>query len=431
MPVARILPSRRRSRRLASRPPTDTEYQDSDFDLQSESPRSSDASSFSSLTTPISTPASSPTSSPSSCATSLASDDESVPSARSHSSKKASNHINRPPNAFIVFRSELRAEEKRRQEEESIKREERKRRAKEAGIEEEEDKQKNAITHSLSQFSRMAGELWQSLSFQEQQPWRAKADRMKLEHMILHPGYKYSPNSKAKAQKKRRSPGNTKLRQKRSKVVVELEHEGYGGDEIDNLVSTLEARLGVGRKTRTSAPRTKQQTRTRQSQSQSSASSSDTPASSRRTKAAKVAEAFISSSLPSGQETLSLEVADTQGSPASAQGPLFVATEDTVAFALQGSSPEVFHQDENYFGQSFIDSFHTTAVPNEFYAFDYDQNNTLDFAGFTDLPEVNSEHPYLLSNNLFDSYNEFTPESFEPSIDVAMGDLGWSNFPAF
>ncbi len=321
------------------------EYQDSDFDLQSESPRSSDASSFSSLTTPISTPASSPTSSPSSCATSLASDDESVPSARSHSSKKASNHINRPPNAFIVFRSELRAEEKRRQEEESIKREERKRRAKEAGIKEEErtkeeDKQKNAITRSLSQFSCIAGELWRSLTFQEQQPWRAKADRMKLEHMILHPGYKYSPNSKAKAQKKRRSPGNTKLRQKRSKVVVELEHEGYGGDEIDNLVSTLEARLGVGRKTRTSAPRTKQQTRTRQSQSQSSASSSNTPAPSRRTKA----EALISSSLPSDQETLSLEVADTQGSPASAQGPLFVATEDTVTFALQGSSPQVFHQ---------------------------------------------------------------------------------------
>ncbi|KIJ23985.1 hypothetical protein M422DRAFT_111323, partial [Sphaerobolus stellatus SS14] len=70
-------------------------------------------------------------------------------------------HIPRPPNAFIVFRTEyIRAME---------------------------------TQNSTPEVSRSLGEMWRSMSEEQKQPWVEKALEKKLEHQAKYPNYRYKP----------------------------------------------------------------------------------------------------------------------------------------------------------------------------------------------------------------------------------------------
>lgn len=83
----------------------------------------------------------------------------------SHTRKRNPDHIPRPPNAFLIFRSEFWAKQKQ-----------------------------NPIERDHRQISRIAGHCWRSLSSEERAHYKGLAEIRKNMHAIQHPGYKYSPN---------------------------------------------------------------------------------------------------------------------------------------------------------------------------------------------------------------------------------------------
>ncbi|KAF8581327.1 high mobility group box, partial [Ramaria rubella] len=70
-------------------------------------------------------------------------------------------HIPRPPNAFIIFRTEY------------IK--------------------SMATQNSTPEVSKSLGERWRSMTPAEKAPWVEKAEEAKLQHQAANPGYKYKP----------------------------------------------------------------------------------------------------------------------------------------------------------------------------------------------------------------------------------------------
>ncbi|KAI0078481.1 HMG-box, partial [Panus rudis PR-1116 ss-1] len=93
----------------------------------------------------------------------------------SHSKKKQPDHIPRPPNAFMIFRSQYWQLEKL----------------------------KSSAERDHREISRMAGIMWKAMSPAERAPFKQKADEVKRRHMLLYPDYKYSPvYSKGKPAKK-------------------------------------------------------------------------------------------------------------------------------------------------------------------------------------------------------------------------------------
>ncbi|KAI9059578.1 high mobility group box, partial [Trametes sanguinea] len=73
--------------------------------------------------------------------------------------------IPRPPNAFMIFRSELWSKEKI----------------------------KSTVERDHRQISRIAGNLWNRLTDAEREPYKRRAEEAKVEHARLYPQYKYSP----------------------------------------------------------------------------------------------------------------------------------------------------------------------------------------------------------------------------------------------
>ncbi|KAJ7509322.1 high mobility group box domain-containing protein, partial [Mycena galericulata] len=73
-------------------------------------------------------------------------------------------HIKRPPNAFILFRSSLIEE----------------------GI-------PSCVGGSHCALSAVAGRAWRALSEAERQNWRLRARTEKDEHSIKHPGFVFRP----------------------------------------------------------------------------------------------------------------------------------------------------------------------------------------------------------------------------------------------
>jgi hypothetical protein len=88
-----------------------------------------------------------------------------------------SGHIPRPPNCFFCFRRRFSAEvmaiDKR--------------------------------SRTGKAMSELAGEAWRALSKEEKAPWKAEAQRIKEEHLLANPGYKYQPQTGEKGKKKERT----------------------------------------------------------------------------------------------------------------------------------------------------------------------------------------------------------------------------------
>ncbi|KAF8352033.1 hypothetical protein F5887DRAFT_1068407 [Amanita rubescens] len=133
--------------------------------------------------------------------------EESTPVRRhGHSKRKAEDHIPRPPNAFILFRSSFI-------------------RSQHVSAEVETD-------HST--LSKIIGLTWQNLPEKERQVWHEKARVAKEEHRRKFPGYTFRPNAKGKSK-----PGKRTVREvfpkdlKRCAKIAELLVKGKKGGTLD------------------------------------------------------------------------------------------------------------------------------------------------------------------------------------------------------
>ncbi|XP_019751738.1 transcription factor SOX-11b [Hippocampus comes] len=88
---------------------------------------------------------------------------------RRHSGKAAATHIKRPMNAFMVW----------------------------SKMERRKIMQQSPEVHN-AEISKRLGKRWKSLDKSEKVPFIREAERLRLQHMADHPGYKYRPKKKSK-----------------------------------------------------------------------------------------------------------------------------------------------------------------------------------------------------------------------------------------
>ncbi|TFK46522.1 hypothetical protein OE88DRAFT_1667529 [Heliocybe sulcata] len=128
-----------------------------------------------------------------------------------HTKKKPDNHIPRPPNAFILFRS--------------------------AFIKNQHVSSDVETNHST--LSKIIGLTWQNLPHEERQVWHAKAKAALDEHKRRFPEYAFRPlHTKSKgaptAKRKVREVGPKDI--KRCEKIAELLVQGKKGEELDSAV---------------------------------------------------------------------------------------------------------------------------------------------------------------------------------------------------
>ena len=116
----------------------------------------------------------------------------------SHSRKRDPDHIPRPPNAFMLFRSDFWAKEKN----------------------------KITVERDHRMISRIAGLEWNKLSEAQRAPYRGMAERAKQQHAQLYPNYKYTPVFKKEKPVPRRKGA------RRYPGVARASEEDYEGDTL-------------------------------------------------------------------------------------------------------------------------------------------------------------------------------------------------------
>ncbi|KAI0367513.1 hypothetical protein BV20DRAFT_557836 [Pilatotrama ljubarskyi] len=131
----------------------------------------------------------------------------------SHSRKKKPGHIPRPPNAFMIFRSELWNKEKI----------------------------KSTVERDHRQISRIAGNLWNDLSEAERAPYHHLAEEAKKEHARKYPQYKYSPIYRRDKPAKRKPKHDHSDKVLRCHEVARLMQLGYEGDELQRELERRQA----------------------------------------------------------------------------------------------------------------------------------------------------------------------------------------------
>ncbi|KAF4605583.1 hypothetical protein EYR40_004369 [Pleurotus pulmonarius] len=129
----------------------------------------------------------------------------------SHSRKRAPDHIPRPPNAFMMFRSHY-----------CVK------------IKNESSPENN---HAV--ISKQAGEVWRSMSDAEKSDFHRLAYVEKMLHASRYPDYKYAPNFKKAAPPKRR-PSKRKDEEDRCIKVASLVRQGLVGNELASAMVTTD-----------------------------------------------------------------------------------------------------------------------------------------------------------------------------------------------
>lgn len=157
-------------------------YPPSPYILDCQYSPSSSASSPPSSASPSSTAPSSPPSPPSP----TPSPSPNATRSRSARSRHDPNHIPRPANAFVIFRSKYCTQYKI-------------------------DK---TIEHDHRHVSRMAGWTWKNMTAAEKKPYQDEAKARKAEHAIKYPGYRFKPQTrrvKVKRNANRRSPEDIKV----------------------------------------------------------------------------------------------------------------------------------------------------------------------------------------------------------------------------
>ncbi|KAI0719118.1 hypothetical protein C8T65DRAFT_636841 [Cerioporus squamosus] len=141
----------------------------------------------------------------------------SLPAQRSsHSRKRDPDYVPRPPNAFMIFRSEFWNMEKIKD---------------------------TVIERDHRQISRIAGQRWNQLTPAERAPYHAKADEAKRLHAIAHPNYKYTPICRKDRGVKRKAKLDLSDKIYRCQQVARLMQRGYVGADLQK---ELEKRAAAG-----------------------------------------------------------------------------------------------------------------------------------------------------------------------------------------
>ncbi|KAF8651835.1 hypothetical protein AX16_004635 [Volvariella volvacea WC 439] len=130
-----------------------------------------------------------------------------------HSKKKPENHIPRPPNAFILFRSSF------------IK----------------SQHVSNEVETNHSTLSKIIGLTWQNLPNEERQVWHAKAKIALEEHKRKFPQYAFRPlHGKNKGVEKRRVREVGPKDVKRCERIAQLLVQGKKGQELDAAIQEFD-----------------------------------------------------------------------------------------------------------------------------------------------------------------------------------------------
>jgi hypothetical protein len=131
-----------------------------------------------------------------------------------HSKKKPENHIPRPPNAFILFRSSF--------------------------IKSQHVSTEVETNHST--LSKIIGLTWQSLPEKERQVWHAKAKAALEEHKRKFPQYAFRPTQSKKGgtSEKRKVREVEPKDMKRCAKIAELLSAGLKGQELDTAMAEFD-----------------------------------------------------------------------------------------------------------------------------------------------------------------------------------------------
>ncbi|KAI0325623.1 hypothetical protein GY45DRAFT_210794 [Cubamyces sp. BRFM 1775] len=208
----------RRSRRLSRQPPRDPGSDEFDlYDFQLMYPGDAPSSSFTAATPAVQLPPPDETGEPE-----VDLESPHLPSPvraaaissqrSSHSRKKKPGHIPRPPNAFMIFRSELWNKEKI----------------------------KSTVERDHRQISRIAGNLWNSLTDDERAPYQERAEEAKRLHAQTYPQYKYSPIYRRDKPTKRKPKQDHSDKVLRCHAVALLIQQGFEGDDLKRELDRLE-----------------------------------------------------------------------------------------------------------------------------------------------------------------------------------------------
>lgn len=129
-----------------------------------------------------------------------------------HARKRSNDHVPRPRNGFMIFRSDLCAS--------------------------------GTITSSVEnhhgEISRVAGFLWRSLSKDRKDFYMKKAFEEKNEHAKKYPDYRYSPRQKRDDVKRRKKLGESQSDNKHSKLVAELLAQGNSGKQLEKVLQNVD-----------------------------------------------------------------------------------------------------------------------------------------------------------------------------------------------
>lgn len=132
---------------------------------------------------------------------------------QAHSKKKPENHIPRPPNAFILFRSSF--------------------------IKSQHVSTEVETNHST--LSKIIGLTWQNLPNEERQIWHAKAKLALDEHKRKFPQYAFRPlHNKNKGGEKRKVREVGPKDHKRCEKIAELLVKGKKGQDLDAAIQEFD-----------------------------------------------------------------------------------------------------------------------------------------------------------------------------------------------
>jgi hypothetical protein len=120
-----------------------------------------------------------------------------------HNRARDKEHVARPPNAFMVYRSYVWFTKQ---------------------LEDNDEK-------NLSSVSRLAGRSWQVMSDQARCPFRQVADIAKREHAARNPDYKYAPSSRSQTSQKKPTRRASRAKVK-AKVKETATHRNAGFDSL-------------------------------------------------------------------------------------------------------------------------------------------------------------------------------------------------------
>lgn len=146
-----------------------------------------------------------------------------IPPSRGTSRNKSPNHVPRPRNAFMLFRSAFAAAQKI----------------------------STNIEHDNRHITRIIAHCWNRLSEADKQVWRDKAAAEKAQHTAKYPNYRFSPVGRARKPVKRNVRRNGMEDKKRCEKVAELLLAGKKGSELEIAVKQIDVSLSIEASERT------------------------------------------------------------------------------------------------------------------------------------------------------------------------------------